>query len=68
MYNIYTSNKHHLHAKNANLTYFQKSTFFAGIKNSNSFTPNIKILKHDMAKFKAALRKYLKTHPCYSVD
>ena len=57
MYNIYTNNKHHLHSKNANLSYFQKSTFFAGIKNFNSLPLNMTILKNDKAKFKAAVRK-----------
>jgi hypothetical protein len=28
----------------------------------------MKILKNDKAKFKAAVRKYLKTHSCYFVD
>lgn len=68
MYNIYTSNKHHLHAKNANLSYFQKSTFFADIKNFNCLPTNMTVLKNGKAKVKAAVRKCLKTHSCYTVD
>jgi len=60
MCNIYTSNKHHLHAKNANLSYFKNSAFFAGIKNFSCLPPNMTILKNDKAKFKAAVRKYLR--------
>ena len=32
IHSINTSNKHHLHRQNANLSSFQKSTFYPGIK------------------------------------
>ena len=66
--NINTKNKHLLQGPNANLSCFQKSTFYAGIKIFNSLTPNVKILKNDNAKFKAVLRTFLQTHSFYSVD
>jgi len=44
--------------------FFKKSTFCAGIKLFSSVT----ILKNDKTKFKAALRKYLRTHCVYCVD
>jgi hypothetical protein len=31
-----------------------KKVFYTGIKMFNSIPPNVKVLKHDMAKFKAA--------------
>ena len=42
-----------------NLSCFQNSTFYAGIKIFNSFAPSLTVLKNDKTKFKAALRKYL---------
>ena len=68
IHNINTRNKHHLHRPNANLSYFQKRTYYAGIKIVNSLPPSAIILKNDKAKFKTALRKYLHTHFFYSVD
>jgi len=38
IHNINTRNKLHLHRPNANLSCFQKSTFYAGINIFNSFT------------------------------
>ena len=67
VHNINTRHKHHLHGPNANLSCFQKSTFYAGIKIFNSLPPSLTILKNDKAKFKAALRKYLPTPSFYSV-
>jgi hypothetical protein len=58
-HNINTQNKHHLHRTNANISCFQNSTFYAGIKIFNSLTPSLTILKNDKAKFKASLRQYL---------
>jgi len=62
-----TRNKHHLRPI-ANLSCFQKITFYAGIKIFNSWPTSMTILKIDKAKFKAALRKYLHTQCFYSVD
>jgi hypothetical protein len=63
-----TRRKHHLHRLNANLSCFQKSIFYAGIKIFNSTQFSVTILKNDKAKFKAAFRKYLHMHSVYSVD
>ena len=60
IHNNNTRNKLHLHRPNANLSCFQKSTFYAGIKIFTSLPPSVTTLKNDKAKFKAALRKY---HP-----
>jgi len=68
IHNIKTRNKHHLHRPNANLSYFQKSTFYTGIQIFNSLPPSVEIFKNDKAKFKTALRKCLHTQSLYSVD
>ena len=61
--NINARNKHHLHRPNANLSCFQKSTFYASIKISNSLTPTVTILKNDDAKFKAPLENSYRHTP-----
>jgi len=43
---------------NANLSCFQKSTLYAGMKIFNRIPPSVTILKNNKAKFKATLRKY----------
>ena len=67
-YSINTRNKHHFRRPNANLSYFQKSTFNAGIKIFHSLPPRVTILKNDNAKLKASLKKYLHIQSFYSVD
>jgi hypothetical protein len=66
--NINTRIKRHLHRPNANLSCFQKSVLYAGIKIFNNIACSLKILKDEKAKFKVALRKYLNTHSFYSVN
>jgi hypothetical protein len=68
IHSIDTSNKHHLHRPNANLSCFQKSTFYAGITIFNRLSLSLISLKNEKTKFKVALRKYLNTHSFYSVD
>jgi hypothetical protein len=68
IHSIDTSNKHHLHRPNANLSGFQKSTFYAGIRIFNRLPLSLISLKNEKTKFKVALRKYLNTHSFYSVD
>jgi hypothetical protein len=60
--------KLHLQRPNANLSCFQKSTFYAGIKIFNSLPHSLTVLKNEKAKSKLALRKYLYTHSFYSID
>ena len=67
IHNINTRNKHNLHTPNANLSYFQKSIFYAGMKIFNSLPSSVTVLKNDKAKCKAALRKYVHTHSFYLV-
>jgi hypothetical protein len=68
IHNIDTSNKHLLHRPNANLTCFQKSIFYAGIRIFNKLPLSLISPKNEKTKFKVALRKYLNTHSFYSVD
>jgi len=68
IYNTNTRNKHHLHRQNAKLSFFQKSTLYAGIKVFNNLPPSLKICKNYMTKFQASLRKYLNTHYFHSVN
>jgi len=51
-----------------NLSCFQRSTFYASINIFNILPHSLTILKHDKAKFEAALRKYLNTQSFYYVD
>jgi len=68
IHNINSKNKHQLHKTNANLFCFQKSILDIGINIFNSLPPSVTILTNDRAKFKVTLRKYVHTHPFYSVN
>ena len=68
IHNINTRNKHCLQRPGPNLSCFRKSTFCTGIKIFNSSPPRVTVLKNDVAKFKAVLRKYLHIHSLYIVD
>jgi hypothetical protein len=68
IHNINTRNKHHLHRPNANLSCFQKSAHYAGIRIFNRLPLCLSVLTNDKAKFKKAVQKYLNTHSFYSVD
>jgi hypothetical protein len=52
----------------SNSLVFKKRTFYAGIKIFNILPPSVTILKNDKAKFKATLRRYLRTNFFYSLD
>jgi hypothetical protein len=68
IHSIDTRNKHHLHRPNANLSCFQKSTFYADIRIFNRLPLSLISLKNEKTKFKAELKQYLNTHSFYSVD
>ena len=68
IHNINTRNKHHHLKQNANLSCFQGSAVFAGLKIFNSLPPSVTILENDKAKFKVAVRKYLCTHSTHPID
>jgi hypothetical protein len=68
VHSINTRNKHHLHRPIANLSCFQKSAFYSGIRIFNSLPRSLTNLKNEKAQFKVALRRYLNAHSFYSVD
>jgi len=68
IHNINTRNKHHHLRQSANLSSFQGSAVFAGLKIFNSLPPRMTILENDKAKLKVAVRKYLHTHSTHSID
>jgi hypothetical protein len=59
IHSINNRNKHHLHRTNDNLSCFQKSTFYAGIRIFNRVPLTLLSLKNEKTKFKVALRKIL---------
>jgi IS1 family transposase len=65
---IKTRNKHHLYRPIANLSCFQKSVFYSGIRIFNSLPRSLTNLKNEKAQFKVALRRYLNADSFYSVD
>jgi hypothetical protein len=54
---VNTRNKHHLHRPTANLTCFQKSTYYSGIKIFNNLPASLNSLMNKKAKFKIALKQ-----------
>jgi hypothetical protein len=63
-----TRNKDYFHRTIANLSCFQKSAFYSGIRIFNTLPLRLINFKNERAKFKVALKRYLNTHSFYSVD
>ena len=68
IHTIITSNKHHLHRPSPNLSCFQKSAFYCGIRIFNSLPQSITNLKNEKTQFKVALEGYLNACSFYPVD
>jgi hypothetical protein len=68
IHTVNTRNKNQLHRPTASLSCFQKSAYYAGIKIFNSLPSNITTLINKQVQFKIALKRYLNTHPFYSVE
>jgi hypothetical protein len=68
IHSVNTRNKKNLHRPIANLSCFQKSAYYAGIRIFNSLPPSLETILHKKEKFKVALKSYLNTHTFYSVD
>jgi hypothetical protein len=64
IHSVNTRNKNQLYRPIANLSCFQKSAYYAGIKIFDSLPS----LVNKKARFKVALKRYLITHSFYSVD
>jgi hypothetical protein len=56
VHSVNTRNKHHLHRPTANLTGFQKSIYYSGIKIFNNLPSSLESLMNEKAKFKEALK------------
>jgi hypothetical protein len=68
IHTVNTRDKNQLHRPIPNLSCFQKSAYYAGIKIFHSLPWNLTTLIHKQVQFKVALKKYLSTHSFYSVD
>jgi hypothetical protein len=66
VHNINTRSKHDFHGPVANLSCFQKGTFYSGIKIFNSLPRSITSLKNEKTQFRIALKKFLYAHFFYS--
>jgi hypothetical protein len=67
VHSVNTRNKNQLHRTIANISCFQKSAFYAGIKISSLPSSDTSLI-HKKEQFKVALKRYLITHSFYSVD
>jgi hypothetical protein len=65
---VSTRHKHYLHKPTDNLSCFEKSTYYGGIKSFNNLPSDLKSLMNEKTKFKIALKRYLNTHSFYSVN
>jgi hypothetical protein len=52
MYTVNTKYKDHLHKPTANLSYFQKSAYYTGIKIFNNLSSDLKSLMNEIARIK----------------
>jgi hypothetical protein len=68
VYSVNTRNKNQLHTPIANLSCFQKSVYYAGIKMFNSLPSSLTSLIHKKEQFKIAFKRYVITQSFYSVD
>jgi hypothetical protein len=58
----------HLHKPVSNLSCFQKSAFYAGIRIFSNLPTDLKCLINEKARYKAELKQYLNTQLFYAVD
>jgi hypothetical protein len=56
IHTVNTSNKNELHRPTANLSCFQKSAYYAGVKIFNSLPSNLSTLIDKQVQFKVALK------------
>jgi hypothetical protein len=68
MYSVNTRHKNYLHKPTANLSCFQKSMHYAGIKIFNTLPSDLKSLTNEKAWFQVALKWHLNTYSFYSFD
>jgi hypothetical protein len=68
IHSVNTRNGDQLHRPTANLSCFQKSAYYTGIKIFNSLPSNLRILVNKRTQFKVALKRYLNTHSFHFVE
>jgi hypothetical protein len=59
IHSVNTTNREHLHRPTVNLSSFQKSAYYAGIKIFNSLPSNLRSLMNKQTQFKITLETYL---------
>jgi hypothetical protein len=62
VYSVNTKYRHYLHKQTANLSCFQKSAYYAGIKIFSNLPCELRSRMNEKALFKTALKQYLHTH------
>ena len=68
IHNINTRFSSDLHTPTANLTTFQKSPFYFGIKDFNYLPTSIKNTSHDINQFRSVLKSFLLINSFYSLE
>jgi IS1 family transposase len=61
IHSVNTRKRDHLHRPTSNISCFQKSAYYAGIKIFNSLPSNLRSLMNKQTQFKTALKRYLNT-------
>ena len=63
-----TRQRNNLYLPQANLTIYQKETYYSGITNFNNLHLQIKKVADNQKKFKIALKNFLHTYSFYSIE
>ena len=63
-----TRQRNNLHFPPANLTIYQKGTYYSGIKFFNNLPLQIQKVADNQKKFKIALKNFLHTYSFYSIE
>jgi len=67
-HNLDTRQRNNLYLPQANLTIYQKGTYYSGIKIFNNLPLQIKNVADNQRKFKTVLKNYLHTYSFYSIE
>ena len=67
-HNLDTTQRNNLYLPQANLTIYQKGTFYSGINIFNNLPLQIKKVADKQKKFKTALKNFLHTYSFYSIQ
>jgi len=67
-HNLDTKQRNNLYLPQANLTIYQKGTYYSGIRIFNNLPLEIKNVAGNQKKFKIALKKFLHTYSFYTIE